>query len=421
VFSKEGQGLDSNPRSDLLTIFQAALKRVNGHTAVVRDLAGSVEPGPLALVALGKAAQSMASGAREALGGRIAAAMVISKPGHLDPHWLQQQGWYGLLGDHPLPSVRSLAAGQALAEFLAGLPSDWRLLFLISGGASSLVEIPVPGVELEDIQRTNRWLLGSGLAIGEMNLVRKSLSRIKGGGLLSYLSDRRVEALLISDVPGDDLAAIGSGLLIPDVHLAARVRDLALPDWLRSLVERGLEARGAPSTGEIRARVVASLADARRAAAQRARALGYAAWEHTELRAGDAYREGLELARLLLEGPPGVHVWGGETTVRLPERPGRGGRNQHLALAAATRIAGVTGVCFLAAGTDGTDGPTEDAGALVDGGSLARGRERGLEAEAALTAADAGSFLHASGDLVNTGPTGTNVMDLMLGLKVSEA
>jgi glycerate 2-kinase len=199
------------------------------------------------------------------------------------------------------------------------------------------------------------------------------------------------------------------------------VHALELPQWLCTLVDRGLEARGAPLARSVDPRILASLGDARRAAAQRARELGYAVWEHPDLRGGDAYREGLELAQWLLEAPPGVQVWGGETTVRLPDNPGRGGRNQHLALAAATRIAGFPGVYFLAAGTDGTDGPTEDAGALVDGGTLARGREQGLDVESALTRADAGSFLEASGDLVNTGPTGTNVMDLMLGLKVSEA
>ena len=145
-----------------------------------------------------------------------------------------------------MPSARSLAAGAALAELLSGLPAHWPVLFLISGGASSLIELPVSGVALEDVQRTNRWLLGSGLAIGEMNLVRKSLSCIKGGGLLSYLQGRRAEALLISDVPGDDVAAIGSGLLIPEPELAGRVAGLDLPGWLRTLVSRGLEERGAP-------------------------------------------------------------------------------------------------------------------------------------------------------------------------------
>jgi hydroxypyruvate reductase len=412
--------LDAKPRNDLLSAYQAALERVNGRSAVTRALADCAEPGPFALVALGKAAQAMAEGALEALGERISAGLVVSKPGHLASGWLQERGWQGLLGDHPMPSRRSLAAGQALAAYLSGVPPEWRLLVLISGGASSLVEIPVPGIGLEDIQRINRWLLGSGLAIGDMNLVRKSVSRIKGGGLLSFVRDRRIEALLISDVPGDDPAAIGSGLLIPDSGLEERVRALGLPPWLRAMVEAGLEARGAPEAGFVEPRIVASLGDARRAAARQARGLGYAVHEHGEHRGGDAYREGLELAQLLLEGPAGVHVWGGETTVRLPERPGRGGRNQHLALAAALRIAEVPGVCFLAAGTDGTDGPTEDAGALVDGDTILRGRDQGLHPEAALAAADAGTFLEASGDLVSTGPTGTNVMDLMLGLKVPD-
>ncbi len=121
-----------------------------------------------------------------------------------------------------------------------------------------------------------------------------------------------------------------------------------------------------------------------------------------------------------MQGPPGLHIWGGETTVMLPPEPGRGGRNQHLALAAAAELAGTPGVYFLSAGTDGTDGPTDDAGALVDGGTLERAALDGFEARSCLAAANAGSLLESSGDLVQTGPTGTNVMDLMIGLKSND-
>jgi hydroxypyruvate reductase len=151
-------------------------------------------------------------------------------------------------------------------------------------------------------------------------------------------------------------------------------------------------------------------------------ALGYPASVHERLIQGDALQAGGRLADWLArQAPAGIHIWGGETTVTLPPQPGRGGRNQSLALAAAIRLAGNDQVAMLAAGTDGTDGPGQDAGGLVDGSSLARGAERGLDAQTSLEAADAGHFLHAAGDLLYTGPTGTNVMDLVLGLKLAPA
>jgi hydroxypyruvate reductase len=168
----------------------------------------------------------------------------------------------------------------------------------------------------------------------------------------------------------------------------------------------------------VQLRIIATLADAKRAAATAAAAHGYAVAVEPQFVSGDALAAGAQLAEKLLASPPDVvHIWGGETTVRLPEHPGRGGRNQSLALAAALRLAGTNGV-LLAAGTDGTDGPTEDAGALVDGGTVGRGAAVGLDARAALLAADAGTFLEAAGDLLHTGPTGTNVMDLMIGIRV---
>ena len=414
--------MTASPQQDLLEIFQAALNRVSGAAAVRAALQEARPSGPQYLVAVGKAAQAMAEGAAEVLGPDLAGGLLISKPGHLDLPRLQQLGLRGIEGAHPLPNATSLAAGAELAALLEGLGPGQPLLFLISGGASSLVELPVPGIGLEQLQRINRWLLGSGLAIGEINLVRKSISAIKAGGLAARLGGRPALALLISDVPGDDPGAIGSGLLVPDPELAVRVRALELPDWLRELVELGLAERArlpAPVAPELQ--IVACLDDARRAAAARARELGYAVQEHAGFRGGEAEQEGALLARQLLDGPAGVQVWGGEPVVRLPPEPGRGGRNQQLALAVAREIAGRTGVYFLSAGTDGGDGPTDDAGALVDAASIRRGTEQGLDPGDCLAHADAGRFHAASGDLVNTGPTGTNVMDLMLGLKLDQA
>ncbi len=405
-------------RSHLAEIFQAALARVEGAAAVAAWLGQHPLEGERRLVAIGKAAQSMADGAIRVLDERIVQALIISKQGHLDHALCNRRGWECIEAAHPVPDENSLYAGGRLLEFLDG-PDERPLLFLLSGGASSLVEAPVAGVDLDFIARCNGWLLASGLDIVQMNLIRKGLSRIKGGGLLAHLAGREVHALAISDVPGDRPAAIGSGLLVPEPELARQLEEIQLPEWLRERLQSGLEQRQAPPPQAPAVQIVANLEGARQAAAERARELGFAVFRHDEFLEGDAAEAGRRLAREVLDGPPGISIWGGETTVELPPQPGQGGRNQHLALAAATILAGSDHCYLLAAGTDGTDGPTDDAGALVDGQTLSRGELEGLDAAQALDAADSGRFLEASGDLIATGPTGTNVMDLVIGLKIS--
>ncbi|MCW8905930.1 MAG: DUF4147 domain-containing protein [Sedimenticola sp.] len=401
-------------RKDLLEIFQAGVARVEGRHAVQEALAQM--PDQVSLVAIGKAAGSMAQGALETLGDRVVDGLVISKPGHLDESALESAGLRCLYGGHPLPDQSSLLAGEALVDFLQGLPAERQLLFLISGGTSGLVEQLREGLDLSSLQRINQWLLASGLPIGAINRVRKSLSRIKGGGLVPLLQDRPARVLLISDVPGDDPSVIGSGLLVAEPDSLETVHELALPDWLRALLPQQPRPQ-LPSTDNIRLEIVASLADARQAAAERARELGYPVQVQGSPVVGDVEVVGRRLGYELIDSWPGVYIWGGEPTVRLPPEPGRGGRNQHLALCVAEQIAGNRSVCFLAAGTDGGDGPGEDAGALVDGGTVSRGSRVAGDVRACLARADSGSFLQASGDLLHTGPTGTNVMDLMIGIK----
>jgi hydroxypyruvate reductase len=403
-------------RNRLAEIFQAALARVEGAEAVASWLESHPLSGEVNLIAVGKAAQSMSDGALRVLDRRIVRGLIISKTGHLAPAVCRQREWEAIEAAHPVPDGNSLYAGERLLAFLEQ-PDERPLLFLVSGGASSLVEAPVSGVDLDFIARTNRWLLASGLDILQMNLIRKGLSRIKGGGLLAHLGEREVHALAISDVPGDRPAAIGSGLLVPEPDLAEQLACMALPAWLRDRLEAGLAQRQTPSRLAPSVHVVANLQLAREAAEQRARELGFQVHRSDLFIDGEAAATGRSLAAELLQGPEGVSIWGGETTVELPPEPGRGGRNQHLALAAATELAGNGNCYLLSAGTDGTDGPTEDAGALVDGDSLQRGRQEGFDAAQCLAAADAGSFLEASGDLITTGPTGTNVMDLIIGLK----
>ena len=401
-------------RRDLLDIFTVALRAVDGR-ACVRDYLTAHKPSdPVYLIVAGKAACTMARGAHEALGPAIRDAFVVTKEGYAEtlPWPVREAG-------HPLPDARSLAAGADLLRFVAALPQESEVLVLWSGGASALLESLPPGVDLAQLQRINDWLLGSGLDIVEMNRLRKRLSLIKGGRLAALLAPRKVTCLAISDVPGDDPRIIGSGPLVADETLATSTPGL-LPDFVRAALNAAPPAPRSddPCFKNVRVEILARLQTAKIAAARAAEQKGYRVEVSTEFIDGDAVTAGTRLARTLLAAAPGVvHVWGGETTVKLPPRPGRGGRNQSLVLAAARVLAGTDNVFLLSGGTDGTDGPTQDAGALIDGGSVARGAVQGLNADDSLARADAGTFLEASGDLINTGPTGTNVMDLMLGLK----
>jgi hydroxypyruvate reductase len=354
----------------------------------------------------------MAQGAIDVLGEQAGDVLVITKTGHLED-LCTEPGVNCIEADHPVPDENSLVAGQRLLGFLEAHPRG-TFLFLISGGASSLVEVLPEGIGLAQLRELTRWLLSSGLPIQSMNRIRRSLSCIKGGKLMHYLQDVSASrVLLISDVMGDDLSAIGSGLLYPS---AVDVTPDELPDPLRSWWRTCDTSKPDHELPHV---VVASLDQAMEAAAEKARSLGLAVTVHQQKLEGDAALTGQELAHSLRHTlEPGIHIWGGETTVTLPEHPGRGGRNQHLALSAAQELEGTQGLYLLAAGTDGTDGPTEDAGGLVDGGTINRGKLDGLLVAEHLKAADAGSYLAASGDLVSTGPTGTNVMDLVIALKV---
>ncbi|UCH52654.1 MAG: DUF4147 domain-containing protein [Pseudomonadota bacterium] len=401
-------------RRDLLRMLDAAIAAVNGRGCVARALKGEALAGPVYVLAIGKAAVPMMQGAIDALGQAIADALVVTKDAGgvtLDYPVLET--------GHPVPDARSLAAGDRVLAFVEAIPASGRVLVLLSGGASALVEKLVPGVDLAMLQQFTQWLLAGGFDIATMNRLRKRLSLIKGGRLAQLLSPRKTLCLAISDVAGDAPTAIGSGPLTADASAEPDVA--ALPDVVRAALRAAppLPAPSDPCFVHVDFRIVATLADAKQAAAAEAKRLGYRVAVEPQFVDDDALATGARLARELCDATSDViHIWGGETTVRLPARPGRGGRNQSLALAAAAELAGTTSVVLLSAGTDGTDGPTEDAGALVDGGTIARGAQQGLDARAALAAADAGTFLEASGDLIHTGPTGTNVMDLMIGINL---
>jgi glycerate 2-kinase len=367
---------------------------VDGRRCVSHALRSAPQAdGPIWIAAIGKAAFAMAAGAQEVLGPAIERTLIITRDVQTAPLPAPAACVEVLYGAHPLPDERSLRAGARLLSWVDELPGHVQPLFLVSGGASSLVEVLMPGVTLSDLQQLNHAALAQGVAIGEFNARRIRISRIKGGQLAQRLNGRAGRALFISDVPGDDVAVIGSGIMAP-----------------------------APAGADhIERRVVASVDVAVASVAARGRELGLVV--HAPVRRFDdsAARLAARFAHELSLTPAQLCVWGGESTIVLPEHPGRGGRNQHLALAAARLIAGHAELLLLAVGTDGSDGVTDDAGALVDGESCSRLTLAHLDADTCLRGADSAAALAASGDLVHTGPTGTNVGDLVIGLKLSAA
>jgi glycerate 2-kinase len=393
-------------------LYQAGLAAVQGQHCVADYLSRNPRHQPVCLVAAGKAACAMTRGAMAVLDGLIIKGLVITKTGHGDVQLEQDPRLDCIESGHPLPNNDSLLAGEALCQFLDSVPAGAELLFLISGGASSLVEVLADGVLPDDLLRANQWLLASGLPIAEINQTRQTLSQIKGGGLLAWVKDRPATVLLISDVPGNDLCSIGSGLLYPGEKASVPA---GLPDWLARRALRPARHRHLPKT--VHHHIIASNAGALQAAADRGRALGHAVTVMAQPLAGDAQLAGQAIASQLQELPEGVYLWGGETTVMLPEVTGAGGRNQHLALSAAHALRAHNDIVLLAAGTDGTDGPTDCAGAIIDASTIRRGQIKGLDAPTCLQQADSGGYLAATDDVLLTGPTGTNVMDMVIAYK----
>lgn len=399
-------------RELLDALFRVALERVHGQACVRNYLQANPLPGPVATIAIGKAAAAMLSGAAEVLQASLVSGLVISPAGQADIDVGANITHF--FAEHPVPGPGSLAAGAGLLAFINGLPANCRLLFLISGGTSSLVEVPVEGVGLPELERVNRWLLGSGFDIAQTNRVRTLLSRIKGGQLRAFLGEREACVLLLSDVPTNDVGIIGSGLLYPATQPVGALPDL--PGWLSSLLPAQLDMDS--PLPAVKHHVVATNHDALAAIVDAAAQRGHHAVIDAEPLTGDVCVAAARIVEYLRTAPPGLYLWGGETTVVLPDRPGEGGRNQQLALAVAIRLAETElPVVLLAAGTDGRDGNSAATGAIVDGDSVRRGSNHGLVAREALANADAGTFLAASGDRLVTGPTGTNVMDIVMALK----
>jgi len=407
----------------------AALARESDRLALRSGDPVAVHRGPVLLVGAGKAARSMAS-----------AAATLAQPSRgivIVPHGQRGAGLDPveiLGGSHPVPDAAGEAATASLLAMVESADADTLVLVVLSGGASALLVAPAPGIVLADKQAVTTALLESGADVSAMNTVRRHCSRVKGGGLLrAACRARAVWTLLLSDVVGDDPATIGSGPTAADPTtyadaLAVLGRWLppdVVPPRVRARLETGASGSapetlkpGDPLLARARLEVLADNWTAVAAAADAARARGFEPRVLAEPLVSDAAAAGRLVVARLMDGPstrPVAVVAGGETTVRVTPG-GCGGRAQHLALAAAIALEGLEGV-VLAAGTDGVDGPTDAAGACVDGGTVARARARGFDPLAALAATDSHAILAAAGDLLRTGPTGTNVADLVVALR----
>ena len=380
---------------------------------------------------MGKAAAAMAAAVEDEALERIRAGLVITRDGLDRPLERCRHRQAG----HPVPDARSEAAAREALSLVSKMEPQDVLLVLLSGGASALLAGPPVGVQTRDMVELTRMLLASGADIAEMNVVRKHVSRVAGGRLALAASAERIEVVVVSDVPGDRMDLIGSGPFVPDpsrYHDACeilRARGLwsQLPAAVRNHLEQGRvgEAGEVPDSEngpckKVRHHLVASNRDALDAAIGCARSIGLRAVPLGAVLHGEAREAGARLAALVrsvgrieVDARPVCFVGGGETTVTL-RGSGRGGRNQELALAAAIALAGVPHCGLLAAGTDGSDGVTDAAGAFVDGGTVARGAALGVAASEALDRNDSHGFFAREGGLFRTGPTGTNVMDLVL-------
>jgi hydroxypyruvate reductase len=378
-----------NARRILLELCDVALRAVDGRACVERVLRNS-SVDPVAVFAVGKAASAMALGAQAALADRVEQLFVVTKDGHVDPQLRRMEGATILESAHPVPDARSLAAGAELARRVSHLRDGVWPIFLVSGGSSSLVEWLREGESLEGLRALNERGLAAGWDIAKLNTERTRISRLKGGGMTRLLGSREALALFISDVPGDDPGVIGSGLL---------------------------------GRGDVEDRItrviVANLEVAVGAAVEAGAARGLALERARHRFDGEASTVASAFVEALRATTADGLVWAGESTVTLPNVHGRGGRNTHLALAIARLLRANETWHVLAAGTDGTDGPTDDAGAIVDSGTIERAEIAGCDVERAWREFDSGTALEASEDLVHTGPTGTNVGDILIAIKQS--
>jgi glycerate-2-kinase len=392
------------------------------------------------VVAIGKAAGKMAEAAEEILGSRIRAGVATVPRGAPSPRLARITP---VAAGHPHPDEGSLEAGKlALRVAEEARRSGCPLLALISGGGSALAEVPVPGVTLEDLRSVNDLLLRSGASITEINTVRKHLSLLKGGRLAAAAYPSPVLALVLSDVVGDKLEVIASGPTVPDPSTYEEALDIlkrynltaSAPRTVLEVLEKG--ARGelpeTPKPGDetlskAHALLLGSNLTALKAMDAYAKKLGLNSVVLTSMLQGEAREAAKALAAIALEvkrssipvAPPAAVICGGETTVKVRGR-GRGGRNQEFALSAALQIEGEGGIAIAAIGSDGIDGPTDAAGAIVDGFTVKKAKRLGLDPRKFLEENNSYEFFNIVGGHIKTGPTGTNVNDFYLAVVIAQ-
>jgi glycerate 2-kinase len=416
-------------RQDILALVRAALDAVEPSSLVHSALSDHPPPdGPLRLLAVGKAAALMAAGAMRQVGARVRTGLMITAADAAAALPLDV-----VRGDHPVPSVRSEQAGRRALALASSADDAVQLLVLLSGGASALMAVPAAGLTLDDKRATTALLLRGGADIQALNTVRKHLSAIKGGWLRAA-ANVSVKTLAISDVVGDDPSVIGSGPTVPDASTfgeALAAIDACggrrvYPSRVVERLERGARGELPEIPRSVRWsppdwHLIGSRFLAMRGAAVRAEQLGYRVIVRDQPVIGEARHAGEAFVDSLPSPVDLTERWcvisSGETTVRVSGR-GRGGRNQEFALSAAQRLAASPLPVVLASvGTDGVDGPTDAAGAVVDPQTLARAAAIGLPSAAAFLADnDTYQFFDPLNDLIKTGPTGTNVGDLQICL-----
>jgi len=422
-FCAKFMNINNSHQSSFRAIFGQAVQSVDGRHCVSDYLRENALSEQISVLAIGKAACHMAQGACDVYSDRIVDGLIITRHGYVDivmPKIMQV-----LEAGHPVPDSDSLTAGQALLAFMQRVTMDSELLVLISGGASSLVEVLSEDVTLNQLQKLNEWLLRSGLPITEMNAIRQQVSCIKGGGLCNYLQGHRTTVLLISDVEQDDPTVIGSGLLFPSNHLPHLPKDVSIPVEFENLLDKVKQPKIQRSANKlIKWKIIANIHKAQAEARLIAESLGYRCKVYPEYLRGDAIVVGRQLAASIQSQPGVLHIWGGETTVSLPTSPGIGGRCHSLALSAAIELQRMqqshpkSNWSLLAAGTDGKDGVCEAAGVCIGKTSFentVNRLENAVRPQDFLNRADAGSFFALGNNQVLTGPTGTNVNDIILG------
>jgi hydroxypyruvate reductase len=419
----------TDPRAFLRALYDAAVARAQPGEVLAAFLP-SPPKGRTLVLGAGKAGGAMAA-AVDALWPKDAplSGVVVTRYDHVPPAYRKTPGRIEVVeASHPVPDAAGRDSARRILELAQGLTADDLVLFLVSGGASALLSLPAPGLTLEDKQAVNKALLASGAAIDEMNCVRKHLSAIKGGRLAARCAPARVVTLLISDVPGDEPSVIGSGPTVPDattcadaLRILARY-GIALPAAARAGLDSGAFETPKPGDAVFRGHAVHLIATPQQsleAAAVLARSHGVDAHILSDEIEGESREVGkvhAALARAVARrdapfAKPCVILSGGETTVTVKSKGGRGGRASEFLLGCAIALQGEPGVHVLAADTDGIDGVEDNAGAIVTPDTLARGLAQSLKAQDVLDRNDAYHYFEPLGDLVVTGPTFTNVND----------